>query len=288
MGLELSVHAISRLPSPLAEGRPRRGFAWVKATLEGKVVLGDFRDRILVAVVRTLGRLAALMSLALAFGGRIHEAAADEGAAGTVVDRVVATFYAPEMGGAGHPHFILDRVLAFESRVISMIERSDSSAVSVEERDVREAFDHMVASEILAVLERKVQGDSWGDQRVDVAQIEQTVRDVTEATIERVGGRARLDQVALEEQVDSSEVDALLLRDSLAAVYLDRAVLPILHPTDTQLRDAYRTSVHPFRDRPFDEVRDALSRWLLVGRLRAAETAFLQAAKSRIRIVVAR
>jgi hypothetical protein len=204
------------------------------------------------------------------------------------VDRVVATIYAPEMGGAAHPHFVFERLLAFEARVVALLDRGDVGAPAIEERDAREAFDHVVASEILSVLATKVQGDSWVQEGPGAQQVEEAVRRVVEATIERAGGRARLDEAARMEHVGASEVDALLRREGLAAFYLDRAVMPILHPPDEQLREAFRTSAHPFRGRSFDEVRDALSRWVLVGRLRAAETAFLQAARSRIRVVVSR
>ncbi len=201
------------------------------------------------------------------------------------VDWVVATIYAPEMGGAAHPHFVLERLLALEARVVVLLDCGEIGARVIEERDAREGFDHVIAGEILSVLATKVQGDSWGEEGAD-ERLEETVSHVTEATVERAGGRQRLDEAARIENVDSSEVDAMLRREALAAFYLDRAVIPILRPADEQLREAYRMSAHPFRGRPFDEVRDALSRWLLVGRLRAAETAFLQAARSRIRVVM--
>jgi hypothetical protein len=228
-----------------------------------------------------------VVALAIASGPRRVEAAhaADDL---LLADRVVATIYAPEMGGAAHPHFVLERLLAFEARVVALLDRGDVSEGPPDERDVREAFDHLVAGEILSVLATKVQGDAWGEEGTNAEQIEETVRAVTEALVERSGGRARLDEVAAMEHVDSNEVAALLRREGLAAFYVDRSLTPILRPVNEQLREAFRTSAHPFRGRPFDEVRDALARWLLVGRLRAAETAFLQAAKSRIRIVVSR
>jgi hypothetical protein len=232
--------------------------------------------------------LVALTAMTLASAWGPGRAKAGETSGSVCVDRVAATIYAPEMGGVAHPHFVFERLLAFEARVVALLDRGDAGTASIEERDVREAFDHFVAGEVLSVLATKLQGDSWGEERADAAQLEETVRYVTEAATERAGGRARLDDAARIEHVESSEVDALLRREGLSAFYLDRAVTPILHPADEQLREAYRTSAHPFRGRPFEEVRDALSRWLLVGRLRAAETAFLQAARSRIRVVISR
>ena len=75
-------------------------------------------------------------------------------------------------------------------------------------------------------------------------------------------------------------------RGALAAWYLDRAVAPFLHPSDEQLRGVYRTSGHPYRGQSFEQVRDALDRWYVVERVRAAESAFLQAARSRVKIIV--
>ncbi|MGH7297938.1 MAG: hypothetical protein ACRELB_23560, partial [Polyangiaceae bacterium] len=59
-----------------------------------------------------------------------------------------------------------------------------------------------------------------------------------------------------------------------------------LHPSSEQLRDVYRTSAHPFHGQPFEKVRDALSRWFVVERVRVAEAAFLQSARSRVRVTV--
>jgi hypothetical protein len=88
--------------------------------------------------------------------------------------------------------------------------------------------------------------------------------------------------------MDATEVDALLHRAALAAWYLDHVVTPILHPSDEQLRDVFRTSAHPFRGQPFERVRDALSRWFVLERLRVAESAFSQSARSRVTITVTR
>ncbi len=77
-------------------------------------------------------------------------------------------------------------------------------------------------------------------------------------------------------------------RQALAAWYLDRAVSPILQPTEEQLREVFRTSTHPYRGRPFEEVRADLSRWFVMERVRAAETAFYQGARTRVVVVVTR
>ncbi|MGH7437931.1 MAG: hypothetical protein ACRENE_19805, partial [Polyangiaceae bacterium] len=82
--------------------------------------------------------------------------------------------------------------------------------------------------------------------------------------------------------------DSLLRRQALAAWYIDRAVTPVLDPTDEQLREVFRTSAHPFRGQAFEAVRTRFAQWLVVDLVRAAEGAFLQAARSRVKVVIAR
>jgi hypothetical protein len=97
-----------------------------------------------------------------------------------------------------------------------------------------------------------------------------------------------VDQAADAEHLDGGEIEALLHRAALASWYLDRAVTPILHPSEEQLRDVYRTSAHPYRGQPFEKARDALARWFVVERVRVAEAAFLQSARSRVKITITR
>ncbi len=111
---------------------------------------------------------------------------------------------------------------------------------------------------------------------------------VGEAILERLGGRERVDDAARAEQLEPPEVTAVLRRGALAAWYIDRAIAPVLHPSEEQLRDVYRTSAHPYRGRPLDEVRPQLERWFGVERALVAENAFLQAARSRVKIIATR
>ncbi len=156
----------------------------------------------------------------------------------------------------------------------------------MQDRDVRNALDHDVAEQVLASLGQKLIDDSPADKRPPPSEIDAVVRLVSRAQLERLGGRARVDAAAAAEQIDASEVDAILHRGAFAAWYLDRAVSPLLHPSDEQLRDVYRTSAHPYRGQPFDTIHDALSRWFVIDRVRVADSAFLQAARSHVKIVV--
>ncbi len=177
-------------------------------------------------------------------------------------------------------------MLAFEARleVLSQGEAGDAYG----ERDVRAALDHHIAEEMLALLADKLVADSPADKRPSAQDLDAVRQAIVTATLESLGGRGRIDQVARAESVDAVEVNVLLERSAMAAWYLDRAVIPLLlHPGDDQLRDVYRTSDHPYRGQPSKIcVRPQLERWFVLQRVRVAESGFLQAARSRLRIVV--
>jgi hypothetical protein len=203
-----------------------------------------------------------------------------------VIDRAAVRFFAPETGGADHPRFVLERILAFEARLEAMSENGRGIGDAPQARDVQNALEHDVAEQVLASLAAKLIEDSPADKRPAPDEIDRVERTLTAAALERLGGRARVDAAAAAEGLDASEVDALLTRGGFAAWYLDRAVAPLLHPSDEQLREVYRTAAHPFRGQPFDQAHDALARWFVVDRLRVAEASFLQAARSHVKIVV--
>jgi hypothetical protein len=218
--------------------------------------------------------------------GPARGASADANAdARSVIDRTVVRFVAPETGGAEHPRFVLERVLALEARLEAMA-AAGGVGEGYEEHDVHAALDHDVAEQLLAGLAERLIAESPADKRPLYDEIPRVEQELGMALLERFGGRARVDDAAQTEHLDSSEVSALLRRAALAAWYLDRAVTPILHPSDEQLREVYRTSAHPFRGVPFEQARGPLGRWFVVERLRVAETAFLQSARSRLRIVI--
>ncbi len=224
------------------------------------------------------GPLPHLASIAIGF------LAASEARGDVAVDRTVARYYAPETGDTAHPRFVLERMLAFEARLEVLSQGTGGDAYG--ERDVRSALDHHIAEEMLALLGYKLVADSPADKRPSASELDAVRQTITTATLEDLGGRATLDAAARAEGIDAVEVDSMLDRSAMAAWYLDRAVTPILHPTDDQLRDVYRTAEHPYRGRPFEVVRPQLGRWFVLERLRVAETGFLQAARSRLHIVI--
>ena len=206
----------------------------------------------------------------------------------TVFDRAVVRFYAPETGGTAYPRFVFERTLAFEARLAAMAGGAEGGGPGYDERDVRDALEHHVAEEILSSLADRLIADSPPERRPAPGVLEAVERDIGRAFVEQLGGRPRVDEAAWAERIEGPEVDAIVRRRAMAAWYIDRVLTPILHPGEEQLHDVFRTSAHPYRGRPFKEVRDALERWFVGERVRAAESAFLQSARSRVRIIVTR
>jgi hypothetical protein len=205
-----------------------------------------------------------------------------------VVDRPVVRFFAPEIGGADQPRFVDERMLAFEARLEVIEERPDGTGEGYEDRQIRSALERHVSEEMLSLLAGKLIAGSPPWQRPAKSELDR-IGDLLGATLyERVGGAGRVRAAAAAEGLEPSEVEALLRRQALAAWYIHRAVTPVLEPSEEQLREGFRTSAHPYRGEPFDAVREPFRRWLILERLRAAEGAFFQSARTRMRIVVLR
>jgi hypothetical protein len=204
------------------------------------------------------------------------------------VDRVAVRYWSPETGGAAQPRFLDDRILAFEARLAAMAERSEGLGAGYQERHVRDALDHAIGEEMLASLAHKLLSELPPAKRPGETELAHIQSELGAGFLERLGGRARVDQAAVAEGLDAADVDAMLRRQALAGWYIDRAVTPVLEPSDEQLREVFRTSAHPFRGQPFDAVRAQFAQWLVADLVRAAEGAFLQAARSRVKIVVTR
>lgn len=205
-------------------------------------------------------------------------------AAPGMVDRVSVRFYSPETGGAQHPLFVLERRLAFEAR----LEALGDGRTGFDDRDVANAMDRDIGEQILVGLAQKLIDESPADKRPDPREIDKVEQDVAEGLAARFGGRPAVDTAAAAEQMDPAEVDAIFRRSGLAAWYIDRSITALLHPDEEQLREVYRTGGHPFRGQPFETVRQPLERWFIVERMRTAESAFVQSARSHAHIVIVR
>ncbi|MBX3227780.1 MAG: hypothetical protein KIT84_15595 [Labilithrix sp.] len=203
--------------------------------------------------------------------------AAPAGAESTRGDRVAVRFVTPETGGAARPRFITERELAFFTRIEALVEQAPLEASDYPERYVRAALDRFVARTMLAnlMIQRGVEPPDLGRLALEGrSELEQ-----------RIGGPNVLLDVMKREGIEEDELLAFLRDQARAAFYVDRTITPILAVSEDALREAHRAMLHPFRGKPFDKVRADLRRWLVVERLRAAETEFLQSARARVRVV---
>jgi hypothetical protein len=232
------------------------------------------------------GALAALLVGALAWALRLPDAraaAVEEGDAPDArvvritADRVAVRYYAPETGGSARPRFITERTLALEARLEAL---SDQAAVGAvyPDRYVRAALERHVAEDLLAAL--------MVEAGTEPPDLPRQAEDARAGLIERVGGAAVLDAALAAEGLTPAELEAILRRRVRAAFYVDQRLSPILHSSDEQLREVYRTSAHPFKSLKFEEAREPLARWFVAERLRVAENAFLQAARARVKIMI--
>jgi len=218
-----------------------------------------------------------LATVVFAGNAEAQTAAGTEAEGRAVVDRVAVRFYAPETGGATGPRFITERQLAFEARLDALGEEVGPDPAVSAERHLRAALDRHVVEELLATLQ--MDGDKGAS---DAARLAREARVDLE---QRARGAQAITFAAHAEGLSPEEVEVVFLRRARAAAYVDRAVSRFLHPTEEQLRESYRTSPHPFRGRPFEDVRTDLARWLVFEKLHALEATFLQTARSRITIV---
>jgi len=205
-----------------------------------------------------------------------------------IVDRAVVRFYAPEVGGTAQPRFVSERTLAFEARLEAIADRPDGLGDGYDEHQIRSALDHHVTEEMLVSLAHKLIEGSLPGQRPSQADLAQVQQDLSAALFDKLGGQARVEAAARAELLDAPEVEAMLRRRALAAWYIHRAIAPILQPTEEQLREIFRTGAHPYRGQDFEQARAGLRRWFIIERVRATESSYLQAVRSRVRIVVMR
>ena len=192
-----------------------------------------------------------------------------------VVERAIARFWAPDTGGVQSPHFIYERVLAFEARVEALADPNrGSTSEPYRARHVSDALERHVAETLLAGLHI--------DPEPDEAALVRQVQSARARLIERVGGEAALDRAALAEGLGVRDLLELLRRQARASLYLDRMVAPMLDPSDAELRALHRTRNNPFRELPFERIEPGLRRWYVGQRLAAAVQNFYQNARSRI------
>lgn len=192
-------------------------------------------------------------------------------------DATAVRWTSPETGGVGRPRFMTRREVALLTRFEALGEGVRLQPGEYPERFVRAAIERHVAREMLAALFIQ-----RGTEPPNLPRLAQLARAELE---ERLGGKDNLTAALTVEGLTDAELD-LLLRDRVRAGYhVDRAITPIFRATEEALREAHRAAIHPFRERKFEDCRDAFREWFVVERQRAAETEFFQGARTRVRIV---
>ncbi len=194
------------------------------------------------------------------------------------IDAVAVRFSTPDTGGGAAPKFITERLLSFEARLYALEEDPQGT---LQQRHIRAAVDAHIAEEILGALASSVANE----RAADAATITKTADLLRAAIVERAGGRAAIERAERLDGIDPRETTAIFERKARAAIYIDRAITPILVSTEDQLRETYRTTSHPYRNRHFEDCRDELARWVVIERFRSAEQSYLQTARSRVNAV---
>ncbi|MBL8607568.1 MAG: hypothetical protein JNL38_09620, partial [Myxococcales bacterium] len=188
-------------------------------------------------------------------------------------DRAAARWSTPETGGPPRPRFVTARQLAALARIEAVLEGESEPS----ERFVRVALERRIAEDMLsALLLRR------GPEPVTIPALAE------EARLElcaRVGGCDALSALLAKERLTVADLAPIFVARARSLEYVERALTPIMRPSEEELREAFRTAQHPFREKRFEEVKGELARWLVHERLRVAETEYFQNARGRVRLV---
>lgn len=196
------------------------------------------------------------------------------------MDRVVARFSAPEIGGVGSPRFVFERELGFEARLEALADPTFKPSEERPYRDVhlRAALERHVAETILESLE-VVPSPKPNEvrERVLLTRLVMT---------ERVGGGQALSAAAAAEGLEPREVLRIVERQARASLYLDRMVAPMLRPSEAELRVLHQSGRTPFSRDAYEVIEEALRRWVVSRRLREAVTSYYEGARARIALSI--
>jgi hypothetical protein len=197
-----------------------------------------------------------------------------------LVDRVIVRFTSPETGGVASPRFIFERELAFEARLEAFVDASftPSPDTPYVDRHVRAALERHMAETLLQSLEITPEPTP--------ADLELRMRSARLGLREQMGGDAALQRAREAEGMGPEELERLLARRARASLYLDRMVVTMLTPSDTELRVVHRTTRTPFSAQPYENIAPLLQRWYVAQRLNAAVRAFYDGARSRIKVTL--
>ncbi len=96
------------------------------------------------------------------------------------------------------------------------------------------------------------------------------------------GGRELVLGVLARLGVTASELDAIALRRAVVSDFLDANLVGTMELTPSEVERAYKTADHPYRDRPFSEVREALHSFLAQRSLEQAVGRWVEGLKERV------
>lgn len=193
------------------------------------------------------------------------------------VDRAVVRFSAPEGAGRERPYFVYERELAFEARLVARADPAHrAKAEPFRRHHLQAALERHIAETLLAALTI--------DPAPSQTEITDQLAAAREMVVEAVGGESVLNLAAREEGLGSLELRRFFRRRSLASLYLNVMVEPMLVPSTLQLRRVHERGEGPLADRPFTEAEPALRRWYVAQSLRTAVQTYYQNARTRLRV----
>jgi hypothetical protein len=196
------------------------------------------------------------------------------------LDRVIARFTAPEIGGVNSPRYVFERELAFEARLEALTDSSHSASTQEPylERHAHAALERHMAETLL-------EGQEISPEPTR-ADLDVRVRAARQSLEQQVGGAAALSRAMASEGIEEGELYRLLWRRARASLYLDRMVASMLTPGDAELVIVHRTMATPFSGQPFEQIAPQLRRWYIAQRLNTAVRAFYESARARIVLVL--
>jgi hypothetical protein len=201
---------------------------------------------------------------------------ASPSSADVAVDRVVARFTAPEIGGVSSPRYVFERELAFEARLEAL---SDGSFEARADEPYLERHAHAALERHMA--ETLLEGQEIAPEPTRV-ELDGRVRAARVSLEQQVGGERSLAFAMSAEGIEPGELYRLLWRRARASLYLDRMVASMLTPGDAELMIVHRTMATPFSAQPYEQIAPQLRRWYIAQRLNTAVRAFYESARARI------
>jgi hypothetical protein len=184
-------------------------------------------------------------------------------------------WYAPTIGGAAKPRFIMASELAFEARLQALTERLPATK-PLQNRHVRLALQRHVSESMLAALPV--------EPAPTVKQVQRYAAAVRARLVAQVGGELVLRKALTKNRLSEDELFGLLTRRARAGWYLDKMVAPMLAPSEVDLRDVHQQGLTPFTNRPFAQVRRQLESWYLSTRLADALDSYYRSVRTRVTV----